>query len=115
MSLEFFHNPMRLELLESSDIAYGDHSLMESGVTLLPDIENHNFGYVDSEDRLGFIAGILSEHLKVSDPNGNEANEDYFELREGVLFPKRRLKFFMVKTNPEIARRDCLLYLPLAD
>jgi len=115
MSLEFFHNPMRLELLESSDIAYGDHSQMESGVTRLPDIENHNFGNVDSGHRLGFIAGILSEHLKVSDPNGNEAIEDYFELKEGVLFPKRRLKFFMVTTNPEIARKDCLLYLVLAD
>ncbi len=115
MSLEFLQNSMRLELLESSDIAYGDHSQMECGATRLPDIENHNFGYVDSGDRLGFIAGILSENLKVSDPNGNEAIEDYFEVREGVLFPKLRLKFFMVKANPEIARKDCLLHLPLAD
>ncbi len=115
MSLEFFHNPIRLELLESSDIAYGDHSLMESGVTLLPDIENHNFGYVDSGNRLGFISGVLSEHLKVYGPSGEEAIEDYFEVKEGALFPKRRLKFFMVTTNPEIARKDCLLYLVLSD
>ena len=115
MSLEFLQNSMRLELLESSDIAYGDHSQMECGATRLPDIEKHNFGYVGSGDRLGFIAGILFENLKVSDPNGNEAIEDYFEVREGVLFPKRRLKFFMVKANPEIARKDCLLHLPLAD
>jgi hypothetical protein len=88
---------------------------MESGITLLPDIENHNFGYVDSGNRLGFISGILSEHLKVSGPSGEEAIENYFEVKEGALFPKRRLKFFMVTTNPEIARKDCLLYLVLAD
>lgn len=60
LSLEFFHNPIRMELKEGSDIAFGDHSLFEGGVTLLPDIENYNFGSVDATCRLGFVSGELA-------------------------------------------------------
>ena len=111
MSLEFFHNPMRLELKEGSDIAYGDHCLLQDGVTLLPDIENHNFGYVDADVRLGFVSGTLEDNLKINNPLGDENISDYFRLQGGVLYPSRRLKLFMVTGNPEIARKDCLFYL----
>jgi len=110
LTLEYFHNPIRMELLEGSDIAYGDHCLIEDGVTLLPDIENHNFGFVDSACHLGFVSGQLNSVLTAKDSEGNERVGDYFELREGELYPTRRLKLFMVTTNPEIARKDCLFY-----
>lgn len=115
ISLEFFHNPMRLELKEDSDIAYGDHSLQQDGVTLLPDIENHNFGYVEADVRLGFVSGELANNLKINNPLGEVAITDYFRLDDGVLYPSRRLKLFMVTGNPEIARKDCLLYLVTAE
>ncbi|MCG8414790.1 MAG: succinylglutamate desuccinylase/aspartoacylase family protein [Pseudomonadales bacterium] len=111
MSLEFFHNPLRLELKEGSEIAYGDHCLMDDGVTLLPDIENHNFGYVDKPDRLGFVSGNLDDTLAVKNPLGEQKASQFFELRDGALYPMDRLKLFMVTTNPEIARKDCLFYL----
>lgn len=110
-TLEFFHNPIRLELKQGSDIAYGDHSLFEGGVTLLPDIENYNFGSVDSSCRLGFVSGQLASVLSAIDAEGNERVSDFFELRDGELFPARTLKLFMVTTNPEIARKDCLFYM----
>ena len=108
--LEFFHNPIRMELQPGSDIAYGDHCLFEGGVTLLPDIENHNFGSVDASCRLGFVSGELSAVLSAKDTAGKERVGDFFEVREGELFPARKLKLFMVTTNPEIARKDCLFY-----
>ncbi len=111
MSLEFFHNPLRVELLDGSDIAYGDHSLIDDGVTLLADIEHHNFGYVGPDNRLGFVSGDLAANLTVMDIHGKEKLFDYFVLEEGELYPARRLKLFMVTTNPEIARKDCLFYL----
>jgi hypothetical protein len=114
MTLEFFHNPIRLELIEGSDIAYGEHSLMENGVTLLPDIENFNFGFVDVEDKLGFVAGDLEKHLTAQDPMHNECIKEFFQLKHGQLYPKQKLKLFMVTTNPEIARKDCLFYLVTA-
>ncbi len=111
MSLEFFHNPMRLELKEDRDIAYGDHCLLSEGVTLLPGVENYNFGFVDSSIRLGFVAGILKDSLSLKDTAGAEMISDYFELRRGELYPRKKIKLFMVTSNPEIARKDCLFYL----
>ncbi len=115
MSLEFFHNPIRLELREGSEIAYGDHCLLQDGVTLLPEIEHFNFGFVTPETRLGFVSGGLTQNLTAKDVRGKESIGEYFELREGELYPRKILKLFMVTTNPEIARKDCLFYLTEPD
>ncbi len=96
MSLEFFHHPLRLELLDGSDIAYGDHSLIKAGVTLLPEIENYNFGYVSIESRLGFVSGELTTTLTAKDLNGRERVTEFFQIRDGELYPKSSLKLFMV-------------------
>jgi len=116
MSLEYFHHPMRLELAEGSDIAYGEHSLIEDGVTLLPSVENHNFGHVCADTPLGFVAGELGDNLRLRDGGGTTGSGagavgEYFRLEAGRLYPRRRLKLFMVTTNPEIARKDCMFYL----
>lgn len=111
MSLEFFHNPMRLELIEGKDIAYGEHSLLQEGITLLPSVEHYNFGFVDGATQLGFVAGDLSTLLTVKDNAGQERVSEYFENRDGELYPRKQIKLFMVTCNPEIARKDCLFYL----
>lgn len=111
MSLEVFHNPMRLELIAGKDIVYGDHELLEDGVTLLPTVENFNFGFVDSSNQLGFATGELRSLLTLKDNQGEERIDDYFELRETRLYPRKQIKLFMVTCNPEIARKDCLFYL----
>lgn len=111
MTLEFNHNPMRLELHEDKDIAYGDHSLLEDGVTLLPNVENYNFGFVDTTVHLGFVSGDLPSTLTLIDSSGKERISDYFELRDGELYPRKKIRLFMVTSNPEIARKDCLFYL----
>ena len=111
MPLEYFHHPMRLELAPGSEIAYGEHSLLEDGVTLLPSVENHNFGHVSADTPLGFVSGSLESNLRIHNGNGELAVADYFHLKQGRLHPKRKLKLFMVTTNPEIARKDCMFYL----
>jgi len=111
MTLEFFHNPMRLELLEGKDIAYGDHGLIDNGVTLLPSVENYNFGFVDESTHIGFVSSELSKTLSIKDNSGVERVSDFFELRGDELYPRVKIKLFMVTGNPEIARKDCLFYL----
>ena len=111
MSLEYFHHPMRLELTEDCAIAYGEHSLVADGVTLLPSVENHNFGHVGADTPLGFVAGVLEDKLRLRNGNGAAVVGEYFRLEGDRLFPRRKLKLFMVTTNPEIARKDCMFYL----
>lgn len=110
LSLEFFHNPMRLELREESAIAFGEHKLVEEGITLLPDIENYNFGFVNAQTLLGFVDGELANNLSAKTNTGEDCLQDYFEVRNSALYPRQQLKLFMVTTNPEIARKDCLFY-----
>lgn len=110
MTLEFFHNPIRMELVEGSDIAFGDHLLVRGGVTLLPDIENYNFGYVEPGNLLGFVSGELAANLSARKINGEQCVSEYFQLDGERLYPSQRLKLFMVTSNPEIARKDCLFY-----
>ncbi|MGI9249675.1 MAG: hypothetical protein ACR2PR_00510 [Pseudohongiellaceae bacterium] len=112
MALDFFHHPLRMELAEGSDIAFGSHALLTDGVTLLTDVEQFNFDHVTPDNQLGFVSGPLHANLTVKDPvNGKERIDEFFHLRNDALYPRQRLKLFMVTTNPEIARKDCLFYL----
>ena len=109
--LDFFHNPIRLELKPGIDITYADQGSINSGVTLLPAVEHHNFGFVDTCTKLGFVSEPLENVLTAKNNRGEERLLDFFHLYNGELRPKTRLKLFMVTTNPEIARKDCLFYL----
>ena len=111
LSMEFFHQPMRLELAADSDIAFGSQPLLTGGVTLLPDVERFNFGPISPDDQLGFVRGPLDKSLSIKDYQGGEQVNDFFRLQGEALYPRRSLKLFMVTTNPEIARRDCLFYI----
>ncbi len=110
-SLEFFHHPMRLELASSSGIAFGESPAPVKGVTLLPSVENYNFGHVGPDTLLGFVDGELADHLRVRDAEGSNPVAKYFRQEQGRLYPSRKLKLFMVTTKAEIARKDCLFYL----
>jgi hypothetical protein len=110
VSLEFFHHPVRLELTEGSEIVFGDHQLLNKGLTLLPDLEQHNFGFVDRDTLLGFVAGDMQQLLQAQNAEGTNVLGDNFRCEGGKLYPARQLKLFMITTNPEIARKDCLFY-----
>lgn len=110
LALEFFEHPIRLELSSEVEIAYGNQQLIPAGVTLLPEVEQFNFGDVDEDTHLGFATLPLSKRLCAIDSNGKDRINDFFQLKGNMLYPKEKLKFFMVTTNPEIAKKDCLLY-----
>ena len=111
VALEFFHHPMRMVLTEGTEVAFGERALIAEGVTLLPEIERLNFGSVAPGEQLGFVAGALEERLSVRDARGRERVGELFRVEAGKLRATTPLKLFMVTTNPEIARKDCLFYL----
>ncbi len=110
LDMEFFTNPIRLELIEGNEISYSDHHMVSRGVALFPDIENYNFGFVDPSCQLGIVRGDMSSILTAVDNEGNECMGHYFAVRDGRLYPKIKLKLFMVTTSATIARDDCLFY-----
>ena len=115
IELDIFHHPMRMELKDDCEIAFGDHSLVPDGVTLLSDIEHYNFDKVHAGTILGFVPLGLEKCLSLKDANGKDRIGEYFQVEAVSLQASRDLKLFMVTTNPEIARKDCLFYLVEAD
>ncbi len=111
LSLDIFHHPLRMELVDDCEIAFGDHILVPDGVTLLSNIEHFNFDKVPTGTELGFIPIPLDECLTLTDAQGENRIHEYFCQDGESLRATQDLKLFMVTTNPEIARKDCLFYL----
>ncbi|MEQ9210036.1 MAG: hypothetical protein RLN96_09395, partial [Pseudomonadales bacterium] len=111
LSLDIFHHPLRMELTHDCEIAFGDHCLLGDGVTLLSSIEQFNFDQVPAGTELGFVPLPLDQCLTLKDANGSNRIHDFFCLAGTTLKATQDLKLFMVTTNPEIARKDCLFYL----
>ncbi|MGQ9425769.1 succinylglutamate desuccinylase [Gilvimarinus sp. F26214L] len=114
-AMDFFYNPIRLELRDKASLTYGDKPSARHDLTLLPQIETYNFGIVDPGTELGFSRRALREVLIAPDSRGHDRLDRYFSLIGGRLVTRRALKLFMVTTNAEIARDDCLLYLVPAE
>ncbi len=111
MSMDYFHNPMRLELKPGAAVSYGSAALPIAGICLLPDVEHLNFNYVEPHTQIGFITGDFTELLQARTRDGEDRLQRYFLVEDGMLTARLRMKFFMVTNNPEIARTDCILYL----
>ena len=108
--MDYFHHPLRLELVAGAAVEYGHELLLVRGVTLFSDLEQFNFKEVEPGTRLGIVSGDLSDVLQARNSQGDDRLLYFFHVVDGCLAARVRMKFFMVTNNPEIARTDCLLY-----
>ena len=108
--IEIFHHPIRVELQPNTSLDYDDDWVEDRDLTLVNHIEDFNFGIVDEHTTLGFIkAGDLNK-LSAKNSQGLELIDHYFQIVNDQLRPRQQLKLFMITTNAEIARNDCLFY-----
>jgi hypothetical protein len=108
--LELLHDPLRLELNPGFPLTYAEQACSEHAVTLLPDIEHHNFGTVSPETQLGWTDGVPKRLFTALDAGGRCAVARLVRVEEGRLYPAQPLKLFMITTNAFIAQSDCLFY-----
>ena len=109
-SLEMFHNPVRLELKVPNDLVYAESKQQGYELTLKHDIEHHNFGLIDKDTLLGWTNHSVDElFISINAKNQCVKNELVY-VKEGQLLTTRKLKMFMITTNPVIAKMDCLFY-----
>lgn len=109
-ALELLLDPIRLELNPGVSLTYAGSAAPDADITLLPDIERHNFGTVNSELALGWARGEARRLFTARDAGGRCAVARLVRIEEGVLYPAQELKLFMVTSNPDIAQTDCLFY-----
>lgn len=108
--IDIYHHPVRLELEEGASLCYAEGPQSGVDVTLPATIDHYNFGITWPDTPLAWLGPQGIQTLKLRDASGNNRIDEYFAVREGVLYPRQMLKLFMVTTNPDIAISDCLLY-----
>ncbi len=103
-------HPIRVELGDGARVAYAAEPVPGADLTFRPDVDLHNFGVVPSGQVLGWVGprGLSSLHAR--DAQGNNRIGDVFTERDGTLVVTQPTRFFMITTNPMIARSDCLFY-----
>lgn len=107
--VKIYHNPIRLETIGDGEVAYGEPS--EGAVITLPaQAEKFNYGTLTRDECIGRLSSTGFNLLSAKDHLGDERLTDFFEERDGGLYPTHPLKVFMVTNNPFIARTDCLFY-----
>ena len=105
---DIYLHPVRLELASGTRIAVAEENDNGADITLAPQIEKRNFGYVTPDIPLAWINRAAC--LRLNSGGGDAGIGDYFLIRNGQLYAAHPLKLFMVTTNTRIALSDCLLY-----
>ena len=110
-----YKHPLRVELVEGSEIAYGDQSIEGPDLILHSDVEHFNFGVAAAGSKLGWLGDRGLSCLTARDSLGREHINHYFEQVGNQLQTRQSLRLFMVTKNPSIAMSDCLFYLVPVD
>ena len=108
--LEVLRDPIRLELNQGVTLTYAEQASDSYDITLKPDIEHHNFGVVDPEVQLGWVASDANHLFSAQDARGRSLVSELVRVEEGRLYPAQPLKLFMITNNATIAESDCLFY-----
>ncbi|MBT8145505.1 MAG: succinylglutamate desuccinylase, partial [Gammaproteobacteria bacterium] len=113
--IELFFNPVRIEMHQASTIACGESGASGFDITLAMDIEHHNFGLVTPDTLLGWINPAAMDKMAAFDAERSNHFKQLYREQDGALYPRRNQKLFMITSNLDIARSDCLWYAALAE
>ncbi|MEW6996394.1 succinylglutamate desuccinylase/aspartoacylase family protein [Colwelliaceae bacterium BS250] len=110
-NVDVYLQPMRLQLKPNTPLSYSLADEGKTGLTLVENIEQHNFGLLRCNQMLGWLDNNGLDNLQILDINNNNVVAQYFTLRSNQLVAKTDLNIFMATKNSAIATTDCLLYL----
>lgn len=113
--LELLDDPVRLELQEGVSLTYATSPQAGYDITLMPDIEHHNFGLVHRDTPLGWVQAAPEKLFRASGASAGRPVSALVRATESTLFPAQTLKLFMITTNATIAQTDCLFYAVVDD
>jgi hypothetical protein len=111
--IELYYNPLRIELHQATSLDYGNEQSANCDITLKTEIEHHNFGLVTKDTLLGWVAADAMDKLAAFDAERLNHFKELYREENGGLYPRFNQKMFMITSNPEIARSDCLWYVAL--
>ncbi len=105
--------PMRVCLRRGLSVAVaeeGEGASSTADLTILADLDRHNFERVEAGTTLGYARGE-GWPLELIDEDGRDRATTYFSLEGGVLRTRRPIIPIMITTDPRVAASDCLFYV----
>ncbi len=104
-------HPIRVELFHGAQVTYAFEPIPEVDLTFRPDVVQYNFGVVQGGQAIGWLGARGLSVIRALDGQGRNRTLEIFSERNGCLIVIQPTQFFMITTDPDIARKDCLFYV----
>lgn len=109
--LDLLYHPVRVQLKPELELCYHDRKVDEADLTLPPDIDRHNFGWMAADGMIGWLGAKGLDAMTTNDGEGGHPIDALFYEQDGELRLKQASKLFMITTRRDIALSDCLFYM----
>jgi len=109
--VEILANPRRVSLSEGVRLAFAESPVEGVDLTVRPDVDRHNFEWLEPGRVLGWVRRGVEGPLQVLGEDGRDHAPELFSVRRGVLEIRRRVLPVMMTTDARSAELDCLFYV----
>ena len=96
-NLIIYEKPFRLEITPDSRLDFSGEPLMDRDITIREDIDKFSFKAIHNE-YIGWLNRDDIHHLTVKSYLGDHSVADFFQVKEGTLYPSRPIRIFMATT-----------------
>jgi len=103
-------NPIRVELRKSASLYYSDRPT-RADITLPLDADKYNSEILKKDMQLAWVESNILDMLEFCNLHDAMSGDDYFYIKDNVLYAMQDLRLYMVTTNIDVAKSDCLFYL----
>lgn len=108
--LDVLEDPIRVCARAGVRLRFGERAAEDADLTLLGDIDRHNFEWLPPGVPVGFVGPGAGWPLEAFGADGEDVSRDLFALRDGLLETRRAGVPIMMTTDVAVARSDCLFY-----
>ncbi len=112
---EVFTGDLRVRFAADAAIDFAQQPRDGCDLTLLPDVDRHNFAVTPRGTVLGWVGARRAWPLVALDKEGHDISRDLFALDGDALVTARDLVPVMMTTRVQAARSDCWTYIVARD
>jgi hypothetical protein len=109
--MQVLERPVRVCVAANTRLAFGEVPDAEADLTVVSDIDRHNFELLDPGVRIGWLGSRGAWPVEALDEDGRDLSREFFCVKGPMLQTKTSLMPIMMTTHPRNALLDCLFYV----